>query len=99
MNESRVRILLKWFGYSEATDDAVIAAAWKFALSAFAADPDLGRTALQRVYECRPTPWGRTVLFAASLRDSHVVASRAFRFVQRRRDQGRRSPNGRVLLP
>ena len=68
---SRDRILLKSFGYSDATDDVVISGAWKFALSAFTADPT-SADCPAGVSSAAHT-MGTRVLLAAALRDSHVV--------------------------
>lgn len=86
MNESRVRILLKWYGRgSTSDDDVVIARAWRYALSAFAGDAEVGRTALRSVMAARPSLWLRVSLMMASLPGAHAVAAGLLSLLKRAR--------------
>jgi glycosyltransferase involved in cell wall biosynthesis len=55
MNESRARVLLKWYGRDPHTDEVVLRRAWSNARRVFAADRRRGRRLLQEVCSTRPT--------------------------------------------
>lgn len=99
MNDSRVRLLLKWVG-RDATSRAVAGAgAWKFALSAFAADAALGREAMQRVCGAAPSLLRHVVTRASKAPGSHALAAAAFGVVTRWREWRRYSVSGRMIVP
>jgi glycosyltransferase involved in cell wall biosynthesis len=100
MNESRVRILLRWYGRDSSTSDIVIASAWKAALNAFAADRRLGLRALRQVHDARPSTWRRMTMAAAGLPGAHGVAARTLDALKRRYSRKRPSPaHQRVIVP
>jgi GT2 family glycosyltransferase len=54
-DESRARLLLKWYGRNPRTDEMVLSHAWKNGRRALAADRARGRGVLQEVCAKRPT--------------------------------------------
>lgn len=99
MNESRVRLLLKWLDRDRTSRVVASAGAWKFALSAFAADPVLGRDAMRRVCDAAPTFLRRVLSRAATLPGSHAVAAAAFAVVVWWREWRRYTWSGRMIVP
>lgn len=102
MNESRVRILLKWYGRGSASnDDVLIARAWRCALSAFAADARIGRAAMREVNDARPSFWRRASLAASALPGSHAVAASVLTLLKRLRARRRSSAHAdrRLVFP
>jgi glycosyltransferase involved in cell wall biosynthesis len=100
LNESRVRLLLRWYGRSSSTNGIVIAHAWKAALMVFAADRCLGQRALRRVYDARPSSWRRVTMLAALLPGAHAVAARTFALLKHRHSRRKFSRgDNRLIVP
>jgi glycosyltransferase involved in cell wall biosynthesis len=65
VNESRVRLLLKWLGRDRRTDEVILRRAWRNGLRVLAADRRRGRRVLKDVCAARPA-LGRRLGVAAS---------------------------------
>lgn len=103
LNESRVRILLKWLGHGNASDDdAVISGAWKFAWSTFAADTRSGRAAIERVCAARPSAWRRLALAGTAVPGSARMVGALHKLALWRRNRARErnaAAVGRLAFP
>ena len=85
MQESRARVLLKWYGTNPTTDAAILRRAWKHGRRVLAADRVRGPRLLQSVYANRPTIRRRIGVALASMPGSGRALAGAFDVVDRLR--------------
>jgi glycosyltransferase involved in cell wall biosynthesis len=95
VRETRVRVLLKWFGRSPHVDAAIVRLAWANGRRALAVDPAVGRQILSMVCDARPSLRRRVALELSAVPGTRLVARAAFAISDRRRRRSRTTVSDR----